>query len=147
MNKEYCEKIRISAMAILDGEVPQLPEKDINKHLESCADCRLELEQQKQAAGLLDGQNRRVFTEDISPRVAAAVEAAEAGPKQPANVPAFVIFCLFLIAYKIIEVLPAVTPGVVIKMMPLLVILLFFSLLKQNPFTINQNLRLEGDIR
>ena len=147
MNKEYCEKIQVSAMAILDGEAPQLPEKDINKHLESCADCRLELEQQKQAAGLLDGQNRRIFAEDISSRIAVAIEEAEAGPKQPANVPAFVILCLFLLAYKIIEVLPAVTPGVALKMMPLLVILLFFSLLKQNPFTINQNLRLEGDIR
>lgn len=147
MNKEYCEKIQVSAMAILDGEAPQLSEKDINKHLESCADCRLELEQQKQAAGLLNGQGRRVFNEDISFGIAAAIEAPEAGPKQPANVPAFVILCLFLLVYKIIEVLPAVTPGVVIKMMPLLVILLFFSLLKQNPFTINQNLRLEGDIR
>jgi len=52
MNKEYCERIRISAMAIRDGETAPLSEQEVSKHLESCVDCRLEIDKQRQATEL-----------------------------------------------------------------------------------------------
>ena len=147
MVSEYCEKIRISAMAIRDGETPPLSEQEVSKHLESCADCRLEIDQQKQAMALLDGRSRRVFAQDVWPEIAAAVEATKARPRQPASVLPFVILCLFLLTHKIIEVLPSVTAGVMIKLAPVAVLVLFFTLIKQNPFEINQNLKLQGDTK
>jgi predicted anti-sigma-YlaC factor YlaD len=147
MNKEYCEKIQVSAMAILDGEVPQLSAKQVSEHLQLCADCRYELEQQKQAVELLDGHSRRVFTEDVWSGIAVAIEESRARPKQRQELRPFVMLCLFLLTYKFIEVLPGFTPGVAAKLMPLIVVSVFFGLLKQNPFVISQNLRLQGDTR
>lgn len=147
MNKEYCERIQVSATAILDGEAPQLSEKEVKEHLESCADCRLELEHQRHAVGLLDRQSRRVFVEDVWAAIAVAIQQSTATPKGGQQLCPFVVFGLILLAYKIIEVLPAVSPGVVIKLIPLGVMVLFFGFLKQNPFFINQNLTLKGDTR
>jgi hypothetical protein len=62
-------------------------------------------------------------------------------------VPAFVILCLFLLTYKIIEVLPFVSAGITIKLIPVGVLVLFFGLIKQNPFEINPNLRLQGETK
>ena len=132
----------MSAMAILDGEEPQLSAKEINEHLQSCADCRHELELQKDIAKLLGNQNRRSFTEDICSRIAAVIQESEARRYAGQKLWPFVVLGLILLGYKIIEVLPGVTAGLVIKSTPLVVIIVFFSLLKQNPFKINQNLRL-----
>ena len=147
MVSEYCERIRMSAMAIRDGETPPLPEQEVSMHLESCADCRLEIDQQKQAMEFLDGRSRRVFAQDVWPEIAAAMETTKAGRRQPASVLPFVVLCLFLLAHKIIEVLPSVTAGVLIKLAPVAVLVLFFALIKQNPFQINENLQLQGDIK
>lgn len=154
MNKEYCEKIRISAMAIRDKETPLLSEKEVREHLESCAECRLENDQQKEAMELLAGQNRRIFAQDVWPEIAAAMEATKAGSKQSASVLPFVVLCVFLLIHKVIEVLPSVTAGVMIKLAPVVVLVLFFTLIKQNPFEINQNLgrrqaslELQGDTK
>jgi anti-sigma factor RsiW len=146
MSKELCEKVRISAMAILDGENPPLPANETNAHIEHCPDCRHELEQQKQTVGLLASQSRRVFAEDIWPQVATSIEGLSK-PKHPREPVLFLMLCLFLLAYKIIEVLPGLNVGVVMKLAPLAVVLMFFSLLKQNPLEINQSLRLEGDTK
>jgi predicted anti-sigma-YlaC factor YlaD len=157
MSKKYCEKIRISKMAILDGEEPLLSAKQVNEHLESCSECRLMLEQQKQAAELLDGQTRRVFDEDVWSAVAISIKklvsverravAGLAKPKRLQHTHLFIMLGLFLIAYKIIEVLPGLNISVAIKLVPLAVAFVFFNLIKQNPFVINQNLRYEGDTR
>ncbi|MCJ7729297.1 MAG: zf-HC2 domain-containing protein [Sedimentisphaerales bacterium] len=147
MNRKYCEKVQVSAMAILDGEVPQLSKEEISEHLKSCADCRYELEQQKEAIGLLAEQSRRSSTEDIWPKVAAAVEKSTASRKT--NVELYVLGLLGLVLFvcKIVEVLPGLTPGVVIKLMPLTAVFIFFALLRQNPFSLSQHLRTQGDIR
>ncbi len=154
MDREYCEKIRLSAMAIRDGESPPLAEQEIKKHLESCAECRLEIGRQKQAIELIDGRSRRVFTQDVWPEIAAAMEATKVRPRQSASVLPFVALCVFLLIHKIIEVLPSVTAGVAIKLIPVGVLVLFFALIKQNPFEINQNLgrrqaslKLQGDTK
>jgi hypothetical protein len=134
-------------MATRDGESPPLSEQEVKKHLESCADCWLEIDRQRQAIKLLDGRSRRVFTQDVWPEIAAATKGTAVGQKQPASVLPFVVLCLFLLTHKIIEVLPSVTAGVIIKLAPVVVLVLFFALIKQNPFEINQNLRLQGDTK
>jgi predicted anti-sigma-YlaC factor YlaD len=134
-------------MAIRDGESPPLFEQEVSKHLESCSDCRLEIDQQSQAIQLLDGRTRRIFAQDVWPEIAATMEATKARPKQPVSVLPFVALSVFLLMHKIIEVLPSVTAGVMIKLAPVAVLVLFFTLIKQNPFKINQNLKLQGDTK
>jgi len=147
MSKNCCEKVRMSAMAIRDGEMPQLSVEEIDKHLKSCADCRYQLEQQEKIIRLLDKQNRRSFTEDVCSGIAVSIEASKAGLDTGQKMWPFVVLCLILLGYKIVEVLPGVTAGLVIKLIPLVIIVMFFGLLKQNPFKINQSLKLEGDSR
>jgi hypothetical protein len=147
MNNKYCEKLRLSAMAILDGEAPQLSAKEINDHLESCAACRSELEQERQVMELLNRQSRGLFTDDICSRVAVIVRESKAGLQARQELCPLILLGLILLAYKIIELLPGLTPGPVIKLMPVLAVFVIFALLKQNPFKIDQNLRFEGDIR
>jgi predicted anti-sigma-YlaC factor YlaD len=147
MNKEYCEKVRISAMAISDGEQPILSELQIKEHIESCADCRLELEQQKYATELLDGQKRRSYDVDVWSGIETVIEQSAIRPKPRLQLWLFAALSLILFAYKIIEVLPVFTPGVIFKLMSLVVVFVFFVLLGQNPFIINQNLTLKGDIK
>ena len=146
MSKDYCEQVRISVMAISDGEEPLLPANEVNEHIRSCADCQRALEQQKQAVGLLASQTRRVFAEDLWPKVAVSIEAS-AKLERRTEMLLFALLSIFLLAYKVIEVLPGIAVGVAIKLAPLAVVFVFFCLLKQNPLVINQNLRLEGDIK
>jgi len=145
MNKEYCEKIRISVMAISDGERPLLSELQIKEHIESCADCRLELEQQKYATKLLDGQRRRPYEVDVWSGIEPVIEQSAIRPKHSLQLWLFAALGLILFAYKIIEVLPVFAPGVIFKLMSLVIVFVFFVLLGQNPFIINQNLILKGD--
>ena len=147
MNKEYCEKVRLSAMVILDGEIPPLSVKELDEHLKSCVDCRRELEQQKVVIRLLDEQNRQLITEDVCSRVAATIEELRVKPESRQRLGLFIVLGLILLVYKVIEVLPNFTSGLVIKMLPLVPVFVFFVLLKENPFKVNQNLKLEGDLR
>jgi predicted anti-sigma-YlaC factor YlaD len=136
----------MSAMAILDGEASQLPAKEIDEHLESCVDCRHELQQQREVIGLLDRQSRRFFTDDVCSTIAAAAEEPRARAVRQRELCSLVVLGLILLAYKVIEVLPDITPGLVIKLIPLIPVFVFFGLLRQNPFVIVQNLKLEGEI-
>ena len=146
MSKEFCEKVRISAMTILDGEEPILSVNEVNEHIEHCADCRHELEQQKQVDAILHGQSRRTFAENVWPTVAARIEQS-AKPNRLSELLLFVSLGIFLLAYKIIEVLPGITHSVTIKLVPLAIVFVFFRVLKQNPLEIRPNLRLEGNTK
>jgi hypothetical protein len=147
MNKEYCEKVRISAMAISDDEQPLLSEFQIKEHIESCEDCRLELEQQKYAIELLDGQKRRPYDINVWSGIETVIEQSAIRPKHSLQLWLFTALGLILFAYKIIDVLPVFTPGVIFKLMSLVIVFVFFVLLGQNPFAINQNLILKGDLK
>jgi len=146
MGKDYCEKVRISAMAILEGEAPQLSATEVQEHLASCADCRGELEQQKQVTELLSEQRLRDFSDDLSPRIAAAIEQAAPGPERLGQPIVVTVLVVFLLACRTIEVLPAVAPGLAVKLMPVALITAFFILVKQNPFKISRNIGFIGDI-
>ena len=146
MSKDYCEQVQISVMAISDGEESPLLANEVNEHIKSCADCRHALEQQKQVVAFLAGQSRRVCAEDVWPKVAASIEAT-AKAERTTEVLLFALLGLLLFACKIIEVLPGIAAGVAIKLAPLVVVFVFFRLLKENPLTINRNLNVEGDIK
>jgi predicted anti-sigma-YlaC factor YlaD len=147
MQSKYCERVQVSAMAILDGEVPQLSEEEIGRHVKSCANCRDTLEQQKVVIRLLGEQSRRSFTEDIWSGVAAAVQESRATRKTYAELYVLCLLGLILFIYKIVEVLPSIAPGLVIKMLPLAAAFIFFAIIRQNPLSISRHLVLQGDTR
>jgi predicted anti-sigma-YlaC factor YlaD len=147
MMSERCEKVRLAAMAALDGETPPLSEQEIHEHLATCAACRAEVEQLQQVLAPLNRQKPRVFAEDVWPGVEAALreQAAPAQPRREAYV--FVVLGLFLLACKVLGVLPELGGNWLPKALPLVAALVLFGVLKQNPFHITGNLKLEGDLR
>ena len=59
----------------------------------------------------------------------------------------FVVLGLFLLACKIVGVLPELGGHWLPKVLPLAAALVLFGVLQQNPFHITGNLKLEGDLR
>ncbi len=147
MMSERCEKVRLAAMAALDGETPPLSELEIQEHVAACAACRAEVEQLQRALAPLNRQKPRIFTEDVWPGVEAALrqQAAPAQPHREAYV--FAVLGLFLFACKVVGVLPELGGNWLPKVLPLAAALALFAVLKQNPFHITGNLKLEGDLR
>ncbi len=147
MMSERCEKVRWAAMAALDGETPPLSEQEIHEHLAACAACRAEVERLQQAMAPLSRQKPRVFTEDVWPGVEAALQkqTAPAQPRREASV--FAMLGLFLLACKVVGVLPELGGNWLPKVLPLAAAIVLFGVLKQNPFHVTGNLKLEGDLR
>lgn len=134
-------------MAVLDGEMSPLPEKQIKEHIEQCADCSAELEQQKFTIGMMEGKNRRSYDVDILTAVASITELQEGKPKHPEQLWPFIVFGLVLLANKLIEVLPYVSAGMFVKLMSLMIVFMFFGLIRQNPFTLVTNPLQKGELR
>ena len=146
MGKDYCEKVRISAMAIVEGEAPQLSATEVQEHLASCADCRGALEQQKQTTELLSKQRLRDFSDDLCPRIAAAIERATPGPERLGQPVLVTMLVVLLLACRTIEVLPAVASGPAVKLIPVALVTAFFILVRQNPFKVSRNIGFVGGI-
>jgi anti-sigma factor RsiW len=134
-------------MAALDGETPPLSEQEIRGHLATCAACRVEVEQLQRAMAPLDRQKPRVFAQDVWPGVEAALRNQTAPAQPRREVYVFAVLGLFLFACKVLGVLPELGGNWLPKVLPLVAAIVLFGALKQNPFHITGNLKLEGDLR
>ena len=106
---------------------------------------RSELEALGSLVKLLDSQKRRESDEDLwstlEPRLLDQTQP------QPAagNVRMWAPIGLTLLVYKLIEQIPDRNLAMVYKLLPLLLVTAVFFYLKQNPFKINTELKLEGE--
>jgi hypothetical protein len=82
----------------------------------------------------------------VYPGIAAAIRESPVRQKDTQQFYAFAVLAVILLACKVVEVLPGFAVGVVVKLVPVVAVIVFFTLLKQNPIKISQNLRLQGDI-
>ena len=145
MTKPNCESVCMAAMAIADGHQSELSSDQIEAHVAGCSDCRRELEQLRTLTSLLDAQARRRRTENVWERVERRLpEATHAqSPSQP-WVP-FVVLGVLLLGYRAIEMIPDRDLGFLFKLVPILFVIAAFSYLRENPFKIDAELRLEGE--
>jgi predicted anti-sigma-YlaC factor YlaD len=147
MMSERCEKVQLAAMAALDGEKPPLSEQEIQEHLAACAACRAELRQLQEVLEPLNRQKPRVFAQDVWPGVEAALRTQGTAARPRREVYVFAVLGLFLLACKVVGVLPLLGGNWLPKVLPLVAALVLFGVLKQNPFHLTGNLKLEGDLR
>jgi len=140
MTENDCQKIRLSAMAIQDGQISSLPPDEIERHVDHCPECREEVVQMKAFIDLLDGQKRQTEAEDLWPQIASAVtiEQARINDQKPSPV-LLGLLILFLLIYRLIDhtfplallvQIASVTLGVAI-----------FWRMGSNPFRINPYLQ------
>jgi hypothetical protein len=144
MNKEYCEKVRFSAMAISDGEQPLVSENEINEHLSSCINCRLAIEQLHSAAKLLEGKQRKSYDVNVAQDIEAALSTSKLLPGCSEYSGYFIALCFTLFILKIIGISPALSAAGIARFLTILVVIVFFILIKQSPFTISPNIQTKG---
>lgn len=139
MTHPGCEKVLMAMMAEADGERAELSPEEIKAHLSTCEDCRGEIVQMQPVIELLRHGGRAERTVDLWPTISSRLDqpASRKGWKP------YAIAGLLLLAYKLLEMLPAEDPGFVIKLVPLIIFGALLVFLKENPFKINSELVLE----
>ena len=134
----------MAAMAIADGYQSEWSSAQIEAHLAVCADCRQEVGEMRGLTSLLDAQVRRTETEDVWRVVEGQLSNTRTSPRAHDLRP--LLLCgVLLIGYRIVEMVPDRDFGFLFKLLPVLLVIAAFSYLRENPFKINTELRLEGE--
>lgn len=136
MYKENCEDILLALMAVFDGEKTDFSPEQLKTHTGACDNCRREIEQMQNTFNLLKEQERRGQNADLWSAIEPRIEA-----KTNWRPLAFLI--IFLVVYKLLEMLPERDFGLAFKIVPLVSVVALFVFLKENPFKINTELMLE----
>ncbi len=139
MNQSICESVQLAAMSLADGEQPGLDPDFVTAHVAGCAACRLELEQLRAVGVRLAGQSRRELRADLWP----SIETRLAAPSRQRRV--FLVLGVLLVTYKIAEFAPSREFGLAVQLVPIAIALAVFRFLKENPFRITTELKLEGE--
>ena len=140
MQELTCEDVLMAQMAAADGEEPGFSKELLAVHVAGCANCLRELEQLQAVDRVLSSHALSESRVDLWPAIEnrIAKRTRSIVGWQP-----FALIGLLLVIYKLLEQLPARDPGIVFKLVPLVIVALLFVLIKENPFRINTELVLE----
>lgn len=140
MNEVNCDDVLMAWMAKSDGEKPTLAGEQISSHIKSCGNCQQEVEQILRVDSLLKSQARYQHDANLWP----AVEKRLGSRIVPRiGWAPFALFGAIFTAYKLFEMLPERAPGLAFKLVPLILIVGLFLVIKENPFRINVELTSE----
>jgi len=147
MKKELtCEIVCVAATARGDGVQPPLSPAEIEAHLRHCAHCRREIEQLDTLSALLSSQKRSLHAGDLWAGIESRLPAPALAAREAFPVSAtFIILGVLLVAWRLVEMIPDRAPGWSFKIVPVLAAVAAFVYLRENPFKINAELRLEGE--
>lgn len=146
MTTQDCEIVCMAAMAMEDGYVSELSADQIEAHLAGCSDCRREIGQLRALAGLLDGQKRRQRAENVWRKVEQRLPDTSSTQITNQAWYLFVPLGVLLLGYRLVELIPERELGLLFKLVPILLAIAAFSYVRENPFKINSELRLEGEV-
>ena len=132
-----CENVLMAQMAAADGEETEFSKEELIAHVAGCRNCQHELKQMQSLDQVLA---RHAITEprvDLWPVIENRITRPTFG-WQP-----FALVGLLLVIYKLLEMLPARDPGMAFKLVPLVIVILLFILIRENPFRIDTELVVE----
>jgi predicted anti-sigma-YlaC factor YlaD len=138
MNQPGCEEMQIAAMAIEEGQVPEVPGPLVREHLNQCAACRDAAAAMSSTLATLASQTRRRHPADLWPAIQRNVAP------RPAAWP-YVVLAMLLAVYELIELVSDRQWSIAIQIIPVLIAFGLFRILKQSPFQIATELRLGGE--
>jgi len=141
MNRVNCEGVLLAAMAVADGEKPLIPVAELELHLMQCDHCRSEVEQLKAVMDLLSAQRRRERTESVWGQVAEKLSQEDEVRTASDHWPWFLLLGLAFAAYRSAVVASDWEPGAWFKLVPVLLAVAVFVLLRENPFKVNPELQ------
>lgn len=145
MTKLDCETVCMAAMARADGYVSELSSDQIEAHLADCSDCRRELGQLQALSSLLDVHERRQRNESIWNLIEKRLPDASPAQASSQAWRPFLLIGALLLGYRIVEMVPDRDFGFLFKLVPVLFVIATFRYLRENPFKIDTELRLEGE--
>lgn len=145
MSELNCKSVSMAAMAIADGYQPGLSSEQIGAHLASCAVCRREIEQLQELSSLLDTQERRLMTENVWRTIEPRLPVAQPAQRTSNFLPLFMSLGALLLGYRLLELIPDRDFSFLFKFVPVLLVIAAFGYLRENPFSINSELSLEGE--
>ena len=138
MNQPGCEEMQIAAMAIAEGQAPEIPVPLVREHLNQCPACRDAVTAISPTLATLARQTRRRHPADLWPAIQRNVAP------RPAAWP-YVVLAMLLGVYELIELVSDRQWSIAIQIIPVLIAFGLFRILKQSPFQIATELRLEGE--
>ncbi len=144
MTKPECDDVVMMLMAIADGYQPGPTALELEAHLDSCSECRQEVEKLRSTVVLLDAQERPDRNEDVWQLIESRLLRDSHAPRFQPTLP-FFLLGLGLLGYRLIEMVPDRNLSFAFKVVPLMLAIAAFSYLRVNPFKINSELRLEGE--
>ena len=143
MKLDECEETILSVMAEMDGETPLLSTEQTAQHLSQCEQCQTEINRQKETFNLFQGQKRLASETDLWFEIESRI--SDTPISEPIRTRYFFLLLgVILVVYKLLEMIPAQDFGFLFKFVPLIFIAALFYFLKENPFKINTELKLEG---
>jgi len=143
MTEDYCESVRMSAMAARDGEAGPVSAEQVADHLRRCPACRVEVRRLADLADRLDRRRRRTCAADLRPRIAAALQHIRAGAGRGER-RVFAVLAVVLAACKLADCAAGLDGSLVVKLVSLGLVGAAFWRLGTNPFAINPDLTPEG---
>jgi hypothetical protein len=138
MNQPGCEEMQIAAMAIAEGQAPEIPVPLVREHLNQCPACRDAVTAISPTLATLARQTRRRHPADLWPAIQRNVAP------RPAAWP-YVVLAVLLGVYELIELVSDRQWSIAIQIIPVLIAFGLFRILKQSPFQIATELRLGGE--
>jgi hypothetical protein len=138
MNQPGCEEMQIAAMAIEEGQVPEIPVPLVREHLNQCPACRDAVTAISSTLATLAHRTRRRHPADLWPAIQRNVAP------RPAAWP-YVVLAVLLGVYELIDLVSDRQWSIAIQIIPVLIAFGLFRILKQSPFQIATELRLEGE--
>jgi predicted anti-sigma-YlaC factor YlaD len=140
-NDVTCDEILMSAMAIADGESPPVPAATVEAHLAGCPSCREQAAGLAATARLLDGGRRAPVAVDLWPDLERRIAAP---PSRAAGLAPFLALAAVLAGYRVL-LAAATVPATAVKLLVVAAIVLTFVYVRENPFNIKTELRLETE--
>ena len=135
MKQLSCEDVLMAQTATASDEAT---DEQFAAHIAGCANCQHELKQLQALDDLLAGHMLSESNVDLWPWVEKGIAKRSTLSWKP-----FALIGLLLVIHKLLEMLPAQDPGVMFKLVPLVIVALLFVFIKENPFRINTELVLE----
>lgn len=140
MYEVKCDEVLMAWMAEGDGEEPAVSGEQISSHIQSCGNCQQVVEQMLLVDSLLKRQARHQHDVKLWPVVEKQLGSRSVNQIEWAP---FGLLATIFVVYKLLEMLPERAPGMAFKLVPLILMIGLFVLIKENPFRINAELMSE----
>jgi anti-sigma factor RsiW len=131
-------------MALADGERSPLDREEIDNHLRNCDRCRAEIEQLRAMNRLLSSQKRLRPEANLWRQVSERLEVTAGTPSFSWRL--LLLFGIPLFGYKALLLSLQAAPSLWSKLVPIILVIAVFSYLKTNPFKINCELTVRGEL-